>query len=164
MVTTSDTDLSVIREASGIYHNIIRMMVYLHRDIDPASAWKELPREPSFPQFKTLMTLRHLGPCTLKELASGLGISSASASEMVERLVELKLIDRQQDPRDRRKVQIGLTRMAVKGVSRQESMIHKRVQQLMHQMGPETTEKWIELSECLSEIFDKLHAGNSDNP
>ena len=163
MATTFETDLSAMRGVSEIYHNIIRMMVYLHRDYDPAKAWTGMSREPSFPQFKTLMTLRHLGPCTLKDLASALGISPASASEMVERLVELKLIDRQQDPRDRRKIQIGLTRMAVKGVSRQESMIHKRVQQLMHRMGSETTQKWIEISECLSEIFDRLDAGYQDN-
>jgi DNA-binding MarR family transcriptional regulator len=163
MAKTPNSNTFEMQSAPDIYHNIIRMMVYLHRDFDPARAWKGLPREPSFPQFKALMTLRHLGPCTLKKLASALGVSSASASEMVERLVDLDLVDRQQDPRDRRKIQIGLTRMAVKRVARQESMIYKRLQQLMQQMGPEKTGKWVEISECLSELFDKINSGYTDS-
>ena len=62
--------------ASDIYHNLIRLMVYLHQGFNPSQAWRGLPKEPSFPQFKTLMMLRHLGHCTIKDLAESLGISA----------------------------------------------------------------------------------------
>jgi DNA-binding MarR family transcriptional regulator len=123
--------------APNIYHNLIRMMVYLHRGFNPAKAWPNLPKEPSFPQFRTLMILRHLGPCPLKCLADALGISAAAASEMVERLVDLELVDRRQDPLDRRRVQIGLTRSAIKGVARHEAFILERLTTLMDEIGPQ---------------------------
>ena len=45
---------------------------------------------------------------TLKNLAKQLGTTAAAASEMVDVLVRKKILERQQDPSDRRQVQIRL--------------------------------------------------------
>ena len=62
------------------------------------------------PQIKALGFLGHNAPCTVGELANGLGIAMATASEAVDRLVERALIERQANPADRRRVMLALDR------------------------------------------------------
>ena len=145
--------------ASGlIYHNMMRFMVYLHDGMTPSQAYSGLLKEPSFPQFKALLMVRHMGPTTVKALARGLGISSAAASEMVDRLVDLDLLDRRRDTRDRRRVQITLTRRAVKSVQRFEAQIQRRIEKVMCRMGAEPAGQWVEAFERLGEMMDDLSA------
>jgi DNA-binding MarR family transcriptional regulator len=61
------------------------------------------------PQVKALWFLAQHAPCTVGELANGLGIAMATASEAVDRLVERSLIERKADPADRRRVMLTLT-------------------------------------------------------
>ncbi len=63
----------------------------------------------TMPQIKALGFLGHHAPCTVGELANGLGIAMATASEAVDRLVERSLIERQANPTDRRRVMLTLT-------------------------------------------------------
>ncbi len=146
---------ATVPAAAEIYHNLIRTMVFLHKEFDPSRAWKGLPHNVSFPQFKMMMTLRHIGPCTLKQLAEALGISPASASEMIERLVELELVDRRSDPRDRRRIQVSLTRRAIVGVERHEAMIYKRLDALREQIGPKHAQMWADAFDQLGRVYDE---------
>jgi DNA-binding MarR family transcriptional regulator len=51
----------------------------------------------------------HRGASGVSDLGDGLGVTSAAASQMLERLVQLKLITRSEDPHDRRVKQLVLT-------------------------------------------------------
>lgn len=63
----------------------------------------------SMSQLSTLMRLYHHGGCVVSDIADSLDVSNAAASQMVERLVNLGLIGRSEDPEDRRVKQITLT-------------------------------------------------------
>lgn len=58
-----------------------------------------------------LGALMHIfkGTCGVSDIGDDLGISSAAASQMLERLVQQDLVTRSEDPRDRRVKQIVLT-------------------------------------------------------
>lgn len=60
-------------------------------------------------QAKVLYVVMAAGELRLSELAGRLGTGSSSASELVERLVELGFLRRQDDPTDRRQVVITTT-------------------------------------------------------
>jgi DNA-binding MarR family transcriptional regulator len=60
-------------------------------------------------QAKVLYVVSAAGRLRMSLLASRLGIGTSSASELVERLVELRLLDRTSDPDDRRQVVITAT-------------------------------------------------------
>ena len=60
-------------------------------------------------QAKVLYVVMAAGELRLSELAGRLGIGSSSASELVERLVELGFLRRHDDPTDRRQVVITAT-------------------------------------------------------
>jgi DNA-binding MarR family transcriptional regulator len=71
------------------------------RHHDPASL--------SIPQFRVLGFLdRNPGAC-LSELSSHLGVARPTASIIVDRLVQRRLVTRSDDPRERRRLALGLT-------------------------------------------------------
>ena len=63
----------------------------------------------SLGQLKALGFLFHHAPCAVRDVADGLGISMPSASETIDRLVELGLAERATDPIDRRRAVVVLT-------------------------------------------------------
>ena len=60
-------------------------------------------------QFGAMLHVAHRGGCGVSDIGSELGITNSAASQMLERLVQLKLIVRSENPADRRSKQIELT-------------------------------------------------------
>jgi DNA-binding MarR family transcriptional regulator len=60
-------------------------------------------------QLRLLLTLHHNGPAGGQELARGLGISLATLTGIVDRMVAHGLVTRREDPNDRRVRRIDLT-------------------------------------------------------
>jgi DNA-binding MarR family transcriptional regulator len=63
----------------------------------------------SMTQLNTLFRLHHAGMCGVTEVGDHLGVTNAAASQMVDRLVQQGLIERAEDPSDRRVKQLSLT-------------------------------------------------------
>ena len=63
----------------------------------------------SMPQLSTLMRLYYHQSCGVSEIGSQLGVTNAPASQMIERLVRQGLLERAEDPTDRRAKQLKLT-------------------------------------------------------
>jgi DNA-binding MarR family transcriptional regulator len=72
----------------------------------PSSAWTGL--DLTMPQAKTLFYLAD-GPRRMSDIAGRLGVEMPSATTMIGRLVAKGLVERQQDPADRRAVVCSLT-------------------------------------------------------
>lgn len=79
----------------------------------------------SIPQIGALVLIRQKGAYGVSQLGSEIGISSAGASQMLDRLVSLGLIMRTEDPDDRRNKQLALTE---KGRSVLQESMHARQQ------------------------------------
>lgn len=60
-------------------------------------------------QLTALQYITHTPDITLKELAEKLVIAQSSASELVDRLVKMKFIERKISPEDRRKITLNLS-------------------------------------------------------
>jgi DNA-binding MarR family transcriptional regulator len=63
----------------------------------------------SFSQINILMRLIHAGNTGVSEIGEQLGVSNAAASQAIDRLVIMDLIQRTEDPVDRRAKQLALT-------------------------------------------------------
>jgi len=63
----------------------------------------------SMPQLSTLMRLYHQGACGVSDIGSHLGVTNAAASQMIDRLVQQGLLERSEDPNDRRVKHIQVT-------------------------------------------------------
>ncbi|MFN2275579.1 MAG: MarR family winged helix-turn-helix transcriptional regulator [Anaerolineales bacterium] len=90
----------------------------------------------SMSHLGTLFHIHRTGSCGVTEIGEHLGVTSAAASQMLDRLVEQGLVARTEDPEDRRVKRIELT---PKGEKAFEAGIHAR-------------ESWMdELSEVLTD-------------
>lgn len=63
----------------------------------------------TMPQLRTLVLVATRGDVNATAVADSLGIHPSNASRLCERLVQSGLLDRQDDPRDRRNVALRLT-------------------------------------------------------
>lgn len=77
----------------------------------------------SMPQFSILMQLFYRGNCGISEISERFEITSAAASQHVDNLFQAGLIERDEDPRDRRAKQIKLSS---KGMALLESGMSER--------------------------------------
>ena len=73
----------------------------------PSNPWFSLPL--TMPQLKILIALRVNGPAGAHELALTMGVSPATMTGIVDRLVAAGHVTRREDPRDRRVRRIELT-------------------------------------------------------
>ncbi len=106
----------------------------------------------SHAQFGILMRLYHNGPCGVSHVGEQLGVSRAAASQAVERLVQLGLITRTEDPKDRRVRRLTLTE---KGRALSEAGIAARtrwLEELADALTPEQQEAITQALALLTQI------------
>src|SRR5512136_1697903 len=60
-------------------------------------------------QLGAMFHISQKGACGVSDIGSDLGVTNSAASQMLERLVQLRLVTRTEDPDDRRVKQIVLT-------------------------------------------------------
>jgi len=84
------------------------MDVFMHRSM---RGWGRYAKSTglSMPQFSILMQLHHKGACGMSRISEGYDISPAAASQLVDKLVHNDLIQRVEDPNDRRAKLLSLT-------------------------------------------------------
>jgi DNA-binding MarR family transcriptional regulator len=63
----------------------------------------------TLPQLRAMVMIAGRGDLNLGAVARGLGVHSSNATRLVERLVVAGLVDRRDDPADRRNLVLGLT-------------------------------------------------------
>ena len=95
----SDSLVDVLQDAFGFFrHRLMSNLFIFARD-------KGL----TLGQYGALLRIHHKDGCGVSDIGSELGVTNSAASQMLERLVQLKLIIRSEDPADRRGKQIALT-------------------------------------------------------
>ena len=97
-------------DAPGDVAGVVRQWVEAS-DRRSLAAWRRFVRGEglSMPQLSVLMRLYHGGGCSVRDVGRGLAVSSAAASQMVDRLVQSGLVAREENPRDRRARDVGLS-------------------------------------------------------
>ncbi len=84
------------------------MDIFMHRSM---RGWWRYAKSTglSMPQFSILMQLHHKGPCGMSGISEGYDITPAATSQLVDKLVQSGLIQRVEDPSDRRAKLLSLT-------------------------------------------------------
>lgn len=101
----------------------------------------------SMPQFFMLMQVYHKKQCGISDLSDHMEITAAAVSQTVEKLVQSGLLDRAEDPSDRRAKQVTLS---AKGSELIEKSIAERfrwVDKLTAKLGADERKK---VSEALA--------------
>ncbi len=87
---------------------IVDALPQIFRSLAPRRPLIEGETEFTIAQMRALRAVADHGTCTMGELARALGVSLSSATGLVDRLVERRLVERAAYPRDRRVVRVEL--------------------------------------------------------
>jgi DNA-binding MarR family transcriptional regulator len=110
----------------------------------------------SMPQFGILMHLYYRSSCGISHLSEHLDVSAPAASQLVDRLVQHGLLERVEDPHDRRAKQLTLT---PKGRTLIETGIVERtrwVDELVQSLAPGEYEEMASALAALTEAVRRL--------
>lgn len=83
--------------------------VFMHRSMSDFKRFME-DTGLSFSHINILMRLFHGGNCGVSEIGEQMGITNAAASQTVDKLVQMGMIRRTEDPHDRRAKLLEITR------------------------------------------------------
>jgi DNA-binding MarR family transcriptional regulator len=101
----------------------------------------------SMPQFSVLMQLHHRGNCAVGDISDRFDITNAAASQLVDKLVQSGLIQREEDPHDRRAKLLNLTD---KGRDLIQQGIEERYRWVEELAGKLTVEERAQISDALN--------------
>ena len=110
----------------------------------------------TYNQYKMLLTIYDKGSCPLNQLARELQIAMSSASEMVDRLVNLGIVARTTAAGDRRQVVIHTTEQGEELIRELQSGIVENYRLLLDRLSPQDQERLVQSFETLAEILGKL--------
>jgi DNA-binding MarR family transcriptional regulator len=91
----------------------------------------------SVSQFRTLDFLDRNPGSSLSDLAEHLGITSATASATVERLVQQNYVQREHHPHERRKIVLELTAAGNQHLQQARTQTRRRIAALLDSLTPE---------------------------
>ncbi len=100
-----------------------------------ASRWRDL--DISMQQLRAIYLLRDEEVATVGRLAELFTIGLPAASILADRLVRAGYVDRNEDPADRRRVQLTLTRAGVQLVTELQEGSHLLLRRWMARLSPE---------------------------
>lgn len=98
----------------------------------------------SMPQLSTLMHLHHHGVCGVSDIGEHLGVTSAAASQMIDRMVQQGLLERTEDTNDRRVKQISVTEKSRQLIEKSIAARQKWMEDLTTVLSPAEQEQIIQ--------------------
>lgn len=112
----------------------------------------------SMGQFGALLHINQKHGCGVSDIGSDLGITNSAASQMLDRLVQIKLISRSEDPSDRRGKLIVLTELGRQVLVEGNLANQKWLEDLAQAMTPEEQELVRQAIAILLEKASQLEA------
>ena len=116
----------------------------------------------SMPQFGILMQLHHRGNCGFSDISDRFDITNAAASQLVDKLVQSKLIQREEDPHDRRAKLLNLTEKAKELIQKNIEERYRWVDQLAERLTPEERIKVVEALNIMTKAAAELEAESAE--
>jgi DNA-binding MarR family transcriptional regulator len=115
-------------------------------------------------QVQAVFKIGRICPCTLAEVAKTLRITNSSASTLVERLVIKGVVERRQDPNNRRKVLITLSNQARKFQKAFEKDLVKELVRIAKALSAKDLKKWVEAFKAIDVAIDKIYGSEKTLP
>ena len=104
----------------------------------------------TFNQYQALVVIREFRVCSVSELARKLKIAQSTASELVDRLAEARLVHREEQAGDRRRMAVRVSRAGLNIMQKRTKSIQKSYERVLALLSEED-------QELFEEAFEKLH-------
>ncbi|MFD3158490.1 MarR family winged helix-turn-helix transcriptional regulator [Haloimpatiens sp. FM7330] len=108
-------------------------------------------------QFRTMMGLRELKKCSLKDLSKKTRVSTSSLCIMLNKLSDGGYIEREIDNKDRRNTFYSLTEHGMTCLDKELKNKLKQLDEIIDKLSPEKKQKFFESIVNLEEILEELN-------
>src|ERR1043165_1165835 len=112
----------------------------------------------SMPQLGILMQIHFHGNCGISEIGNRFDITNAAASQLVDKLVQSGLIQREEDPHDRRAKLLNLTEKAKELIQQSTERRYRWVEDLARKLSPEERQQVDEALNIMTRSAQELEA------
>jgi DNA-binding MarR family transcriptional regulator len=112
----------------------------------------------SMPQFGILMQLHYRKDCGISDVSERFDITNAAASQLVDKLVQSRLIQREEDPNDRRAKLLNLTEKGRQFLQQGIEERYRWVDALAAKLTPEERAKVAEALQIMTQAAKELEA------
>jgi DNA-binding MarR family transcriptional regulator len=112
----------------------------------------------SMPQLGILMQIHFRGNCGISEISNRFDITNAAASQLVDKLVQSGLIQRAEDPHDRRAKLLNLTEKAKELIQQSTERRYRWVEDLARKLSAEEREQVNEALNIMTRVTQELEA------
>jgi DNA-binding MarR family transcriptional regulator len=143
--------LASIDDALAGYKRVHRALL-----TSTASRWRDL--DISMPQLRALYFLRDEDEVSVGRLAELFGVGLPAASLLADRLVRAGFVDRRDDPSDRRRVLLGLTRSGNRLVTELREGSYSQLRRWMAALSPDDLEALSRGWRALAEVSARSSA------
>ncbi|MCG6134222.1 MAG: MarR family transcriptional regulator [Nostoc sp. LLA-1] len=109
----------------------------------------------SIPQLRSLAFLNRNPGASLSDLAEHLGVTCATASATTERLVQRNLVQRIDDPQERRRVLLSLTEEGKHHLKQSQDQTRVHIAELLDNLTPEQISHIEEGLGLLKNVFER---------
>jgi DNA-binding MarR family transcriptional regulator len=106
----------------------------------------------SLPQFGILMQLHHRGDCGISDISERFDITAPAASQLVDKLVQAGLIERTEDPDDRRVKQIALSSKGRHMIETGSRERYRWMDKIVKELDPIQRDKVLEALTILNQV------------
>ncbi len=113
-------------------------------------------------QLQAIFKISKIQPCTLSDVAKTLRISKSSASTLVERMLVKGALERKQDPDNRRRVLITVTRSVNKFQKTIDEELIKELKTIANNMPPKDFNKWVEANRAIDIAIDNIYGSSHE--
>ena len=114
----------------------------------------------SMPQFGILMQLHYRGNCGVSDIGERFDITNAAASQLVDKLVQSGLIQRAEDPNDRRAKLLNLTDKGRDLIQQGLEGRYRWVDELAGKLSAEEREKVSEALKIMTQAAEELETAS----
>jgi DNA-binding MarR family transcriptional regulator len=136
-----------------IVHEIMKLLPELMRAFARRIPQHARREGASLAQMKALVQLAEYGPQTMGELARGLGITTPSATGLINPLAEMGHVTRERDPNDRRVVRVKLSEDAREFAERVLDERRAEIESALEGMSPAAQEHFLEGLTRLAQVY-----------
>jgi len=118
----------------------------------------------SMPQLGILMQLHYRGTCGISELSERFDITNAATSQLVDKLVQSGLVQREEDPHDRRAKLLNLTGKGKEMIQQGTERRYRWVEDLAHKLSEQEREQVNEALDIMTRLAQELDLESIHHP
>ena len=151
-----------IRDIITVWEKLDDIVYLKIQDVGKRLSMQDPLGELTDTQSQAVLKISRISPCTLSEAAKVLRITKPSASTLVERLVVKGVLERRQDPDNRRCVLITVAEQAQNFLDTVENELIIEIRKIADKMGSDNFNKWHEAIIDVDMAIEKINGTKED--